>query len=528
MVCKDKKLVINILQTSDVHGTILPISYANNEAIEAGLAKISTVINREREKDNRLILIDNGDIIQGTALTYHYSKIDSEGENPVIKVMNYMKYDAAVLGNHEFNYGQDILERAVKGSSFPWLSANIVKSGTDEPRFGMPYIIRDFNNGLRAAVLGITTSYIPNWESESNIKGLCFKDVLECAQKWVDFLRYQMKVGVMIVSYHGGFERNLISGEPTENLTGENVGYELCKKIRGIDVLLTGHQHRQIHNVKVDDVLVVQPGYDGKSVAKVSITMEYDSEWNIVDKYSELISVKGIEADREVIELMGEYENRVQQWLDTPIGTIKGDMTVSDPMKIRVEDNPLIEFINRVQMETSKVDISVTALFHDKAPGLKAGVTMRDIVANYIYPNTLKVLKVKGKDIKEALERSASYFETYNGREIKKSTDFTIGKTQPYNYDMWEGIEYKINISKPIGSRVVELKYKGSMVGMDQEYEVVMNNYRASGGGEYHMFKGRPVVKDIQDDVAELIANFILQKKVIKAQVDGNWKVVHD
>jgi 2',3'-cyclic-nucleotide 2'-phosphodiesterase/3'-nucleotidase len=153
---------------------------------------------------------------------------------------------------------------------------------------------------------------------------------------------------------------------------------------------------------------------------------------------------------------------------------------------------------------------------------------MRDIVSNYIYPNTLRVIRITGHDIKAALERSATYFEEYDGREIKINNRFSKPKPQHYNYDMWEGIEYIINISKPIGERVIKLEKDGIPLELDDEYEVVMNNYRAGGGGEYLMFQNKPVVKDIPTDMSELIASYILERGTIEACLNNNWEVIHE
>jgi 2',3'-cyclic-nucleotide 2'-phosphodiesterase / 3'-nucleotidase len=522
------KITLTILETSDVHGAVLPINYSNNSSNELGLAKISTLVNKEKSKNERVIVIDNGDIIQGTPLTYYYSRVNSEGINPVIKVMNYIGYDAAVIGNHEFNYGQKILVEAIQASEFPWLSANIIDAETGKARYGKPYVIKTYEDGLKVAVLGLTTNYIPNWENPKNIVGLNFESALEAAKRWVTYLKEEEKADVIIAGYHGGFERDLETGEPTEKLTGENVGYEICMEVPEIDVLLTGHQHRTISGNQVNGVLVVQPSFEARGLGKAELTLEYENRWKITHKNSEVLSVEGIEPDKKVAELIGDYEKNTQLWLDKPIGRVKGDMTVKDPIKIRLKDNALIEFFNKVQMINSDADISSTSLFYDFAPGLKSEITMRDIVSNYIYPNTLRVLRVTGQDIRDALERSASYFETYDGKEIRVNKEFSTPKPQPYNYDMWEGISYKLNISRPFGSRVVELKYKGELLDMSKEYDVVMNNYRAGGGGDYLMFKDKPVIKDITIDVSELIANYILERGTIEAEVDNNWEVIHD
>jgi 2',3'-cyclic-nucleotide 2'-phosphodiesterase / 3'-nucleotidase len=528
-----QRLTLTILETSDLHGNILPINYGNNQLTEVGIAKVATIIKEEKKKHpTSTLIIDNGDLIQGTPLSYYYARFESQELNPLISALNKINYDAAVIGNHEFNYGQDVLLKSMEDSQFPWLSCNIVNKETKKPFYGKPYIIKELAEGLRVGVLGLTTHYIPNWENPEHIKELHFEDAVEAAKKWVRYIRDEEKVDVMIVSYHGGFEKDLDTGEATEHLTGENQGYQLCHEVEGIDVLLTGHQHRSIAGKMINGVIVVQPSHQGREVGKVNVEVERNDNndsWVIVAKSSELIPVTAeVEVDQEIIDMTSTFETKTQAWLDKPIGHIKGDMLVSDAMALRLKDNPLIEFINHVQMVTANVDISNTALFDNISPGLKSDVTMRDVVSNYIYPNTLKVLRITGKDIKEALERSASYFAEYNGEKIEINPTFSKPKPQHYNYDMWEGIEYKINISKPIGERIVSLTRNGEPISPEKEYDVVMNNYRAGGGGDYLMYKDKPVILDIPIDVSELIANYILEKGTIEATINHNWEVIHD
>lgn len=519
---------VTILVTSDVHGHVLPLNYGTNQPEASGLAKIATLIKREKALNENLLIVDNGDSIQGTPLTYHYAKFQPHEPNPMMQIFNHLGYDAAIIGNHEFNYGLGLLEQAVRESRFPWLSANIVDSKTGEPHFGTPYIIKTFANGLRVGLLGLTTPYIPNWEKPDHIRGLRFDDAVACAKHWVKRLRKEEGVDLVVVSYHGGFERDLDTGEPVEALTGENQGYELCMEVDGIDVLLTGHQHQKIAGKTVNGVAVIQPGSFGACLGKVTVTLEKTPEgFRVQSKTSELLCVDDVEADADVVRLIAPYEEQTQRWLDQPIGRIEGDMRIDDPLAVRLKDHPLIEFINRVQMEAAGVDISNTALFDNQSPGFPPDVTMRSVVANYVYPNTLVVLRVTGRDIKAALERSATYFEIDEDGGVRVSDEFTAPKPQHYNYDMWEGIEYVLDIRRPKGDRVTKLNYKGKPVDPDGEYDVVMNNYRAAGGGNYHMYKGKPVVKDIPIDMSELIANYILKHKVIKAEADGNWQVVY-
>lgn len=519
-----KKIVkLTILQTSDIHGAVFPINYKDNSKAEIGFGKLSMLIKKEREENLNVFLIDNGDLIQGNPFTYYYSKINSSGINPMIKILNYLKYDAAVIGNHEFNYGQELLKKAVSESNFSWLSGNIVKGNLQECFPYTPYIIKEYE-GMRIGVLGLITKHVPNWETPKNIEGLTFESPVEYAKKWVTELREVEKVDIVIVSYHGGFETDTEDNSKI-SVTGENQGYEICNNVKGIDVLLTGHQHRHISDKQINGVLVIQPGNFGDYLGKVNIEAEYDGKWNIVSKKGELLSVKGVEADVEILKLVDSYEKATQKWLDTPIGNINGDMVVEDPFKIRLEDNPLIEFMNKVQMEAADVDISCTPLFSDNCAGLKADVSMRDIVSNYIYPNTLKVLRVTGADIRTALEKSAAYFKVVKD-EISGHDAITPSGIKPYNYDMWGGLNYLIDVSKPIGQRVVKLDYKNNHIDVNRSYDVVINSYRARGGGAFDMFKNRQVVKEIPIDVSELIVNYILKRKVIEANTKSSWKVV--
>ncbi|MFD0697332.1 bifunctional metallophosphatase/5'-nucleotidase [Paenibacillus sp. GCM10027628] len=524
-----KKCVISVLETSDLHGSMLPIHYANNKPNDVGLSKIATLIDKERSKDQHVIVIDNGDLIQGTPLAYHHARLDNTPVDPMVLGLNYLNYDAAVLGNHEFNYGLDVLLKAVRESQFPWLCATIVDAATGEPFLGKPYVIKELPNGVRVGILGLTTPYIPNWENPNHIQGLRFEDAVQTASKWVPVLKNQEKADLVIVSYHGGFERDLMTGVPTEPLTGENQGYQLCMEVEGIDVLLTGHQHRSIAGMEINGVVIVQPGTAGATLGKVQVEMvQNDGKWIVASKQSELLTVAGTDADPTLIELVSSYEAKTQEWLDQPIGKLTGDMRVQDPMQIRLKDSALIEFINRVQMELSGARISNTALFDNISPGFPANITMRDIVSNYIYPNTLKVIRISGQDIKDAIEQSAEYFELAMDGAVQVSAKFRDPKPQHYNYDMWEGITYKINISRPIGERVIQLDYEGKPMDLTASFDVVMNNYRAGGGGNYLMFQDKPVIKDIPTDVAELLANYIMERGTIEATVNHNWEVIWD
>ncbi|MGM0753689.1 MAG: bifunctional metallophosphatase/5'-nucleotidase [Bacillota bacterium] len=525
---KNDTTSIKILETSDIHGHIFPYLYGTKENAAVGLGKIATYIKDVQKQAGNVLVIDNGDLYQGTPLTYYYMKQARHLPNPFISILHELKFDAIVIGNHEFNYGMEPLRKAQQDAEFPFLSANILDEKTKKPYFGLPYFIKVLPNGVKAAVLGVTTHYIPNWENPSHIAGLSFEDALTSTQNWVSRIQEAEKPDVMIVSYHGGFEKDIRTGSPTERQTGENQGYKICTEVKGIDVLLTGHQHRKLAGT-INGVSIVQPGMHGGSIGQVTIELQRNKQgWSVLNKEPQIISMEGIEADENVLSLARNIESKTQSWLDQPIGKIEGNMLIEDTFEARIKEHPFIEFIQRVQMEAAGVSISATALFSESQRGLPDLVTMRDIVSNYIYPNTLIVLELTGRDIHLALERSASYFAVNQVGLLSVNANFTTPKPQHYNYDMWEGIDYVLNISHPIGKRVTSLLYNGEPLQENKPYQVVMNNYRAGGGGEYTMFKNKPMIKEIQIDMTELIADYFLKHKTIKAACNHNWKVVVD
>ncbi len=510
---------LTILETTDLHGHIYPVDYSNNATTNYGLARLATLIQKIKAQNPNVLLFDDGDLIQGSPLEYYHAAIDNSGIDPMIAVMNYLGYDAMTLGNHEFNYGQSVLRKVISEAKFPITSANIVNSETMKPEYGNGYVIFNMKDGPKVGYIALTTKYIPNWEEPSHIKGLEFLDAVETAQKYVDLLKSQ-GVDVIIIGYHGGLERNPSNGQPTEELTGENQGYAIATQVKGISALLLGHQHLS-YALKIGNLPVVMASYWGRALGKITLNLDNSNgKWVVVSSEATLISASNVTPDATVMKLVQKDEDATQKWLDQPLGKSLGDFYVSDPMYARMRDNPLIQFVNTVQMYYTGAKISSTALFNNDVRGWKKGpVTMRDVMAVYIYPNTLNVIEVSGKDLKDALEQSASYFTFDNGK-------VGVSKMPGYNYDMYEGISYIIDLTKPVGSRIVWLAYDGKPISYSATYDVVLNNYRSGGGGNYMMFKGKPVVKSVMMEVSELMADYIRNNGYICPAVDQNWEVI--
>lgn len=435
-------------------------------------------------------------------------------------MINDIDYDASVIGNHEFNYGIEYLQSAIASYNHPVLAANILNEA-GEVAFGKPYVILE-KDGLKIAVLGMVTQYIPHWEQPETIKGLTFKSIVETAKEYVPKLREL--ADIVVVSYHGGFERDLTTGEPTEALTGENEGYALLHEVEGIDALVTGHQHREIA-AKVNGVPVIQPGFRGSFVGEITLTIEKEADKIIViDSKSVIHSTKETPVDETVIQKMAALTDEVEEWLDQTLGEVTGDMRIEDPNAARLSEHPYVEFINKVQMDASGADISLTSLFNNDGKGFGATITMRDVLTNYIYPNTLAVLEITGKDIKASLEQTATYFIIEEGKVVF-NPKYIEPKPQYYNYDMYEGIDYTIDLTQPMGQRLVELSYKGQSVQDSDSLQVVMNQYRGVGGGNYQMFTVDKIIKEIPVDMTELISDYLRKNPKINAEVNHNFTI---
>lgn len=511
---------LTILSTSDTHGYVLPTDYRDRQLnAKFGLSKAATVIKEEQDQaEGPVLLIENGDFLQGSAFAYYQAKVAQQYFG-MTSVYDSIPYQVGIVGNHEFNYGKDYLLNAIKASKRHFLCANILNDdGT--PAFGNPYEIFDLD-GLKVAVLGLTTQYIPHWESPEHIAGLKFMSALAAAQKYVPELH--QKADVVVVAYHGGFERDIETGQPTEALTGENEGYELLTEVPGIDALVTGHQHREIATVH-EGIPTTQPGSKAMYVGKITLTLDDDKKVTSAD--ADLLSTANVRSHNDLTPALVLDNENVEDWLDQPLGSTEGDLTITDPFAVRIQPHPYIQFIQDVQRAATNTMISGTALFNNDGQGFGSTITFRSVLTNYVYPNTLAVVKLTGADLRAALEQTANYFDIDDNGEIGVNPKFVKPKPQHYNYDMYAGINYVIKVSLPKGQQIIELTYQGKPIKSDDELEVVVNQYRAVGGGNYQMFTADKIVREVTEDMTEIIADYLREHPVIKAETEQNFKVI--
>lgn len=513
---------ITFLETSDIHGYVYPTDFVDTKEAANGAAKVAAKLTELRSRANGpVITLENGDFIQGSPLSYYLAKRYTSAKI-LAEVSNQMQYDVHVIGNHEFNYGPAYLQETIATYQAPVLAANILND-QGEPYFGHAYTIIE-KEGVKLAILGLTTQAIPNWEQPATIAGMHFERAVSVAKRYVPKLR--QLADLVIVCYHGGFERALDTGEATELLTGENEGYELVHEVAGIDALFTGHQHRKIAT-QLNGVPVVQPGYRGSHVGEIRLTIEkIQHQWTIVDRQVRLHSVETTQPDPEILALVQPTETAVETWLDQPVGQVQGTMSIDDPMQARLVEHPYIEFINRVQMAATGAPISGTALFNNEGKGFKTQITMRDILTNYSYPNTLAVLRLTGAELKAALEKTAECLAVENGK-IVFNPALIDPKPQYYNYDMYEGIVYTIDVGQPIGQRITRLLFNDAPIQPEQLLSVVVNQYRAVGGGNYTMFHPDKIIREVQLDMTELIVDYLKQHPLLEATTNQNFQVIN-
>jgi 2',3'-cyclic-nucleotide 2'-phosphodiesterase/3'-nucleotidase len=515
---------VTILQTTDLHGHIYPIDYYTNKPDMNGLAKAATLIKQARQDNPNLLLLDSGDTIQGTPLVYYHNKKNNAPPDPMMLVMSYLKYDSMAVGNHEYNFGLKVLEKARREAQFPWLSSNTYRKGTEQTAYD-PYLVKEVN-GVRVGILGLTTPGIPNWENPENYAGLEFRETVGEAKKWVKVLREKERVDLVIITMHMGLEEDLRTGEINPGqVEGENQAIAIAEQVPGIDCILMGHTHREVPAVFINGVLLTQADKYADRLARADFYLEKTegSNWRVVAKSARTVMIdEKVKPDEEVLKLAEPYDRETQSWLGRVIGESTAELTATDA---RFRDTAILDLIQRVQLEAGgKADVSMAASFNPEARLPQGPVTVRDIAGLYVYENTLVVIEVTGQQLKDALEHSAKYFRAYEpGKPV---ADLVDEKIPGYNFDIAEGVSYDLDISKPIGQRIQNLSFKGRPLSPTQKLRLAINNYRLNGGGGYTMYKGAPVVYRSSTEIRELIIDWVERHKQIPAEPSNNWRLL--
>ncbi|MDO5037825.1 MAG: bifunctional metallophosphatase/5'-nucleotidase [Tissierellia bacterium] len=501
---------LSIIETSDVHGHISVESFREKGKKEAfSLSRAKTYIEKLRHKaQGPLIYIDNGDSIQGSPLANFYAK--NQNPAPLMAAYKDLGLDAWVLGNHDFNYGRDYLKKAISYLEGRVLSANIKDERGD---LGIrPYLVKDYP-GLRLGILGLTTQYIPHWEQEDHIQGLAFTSALEAAKKYVPILREEEGCDLVILSYHGGFERDLEGGQALEKLTGENEGYQLLKSGLDFDVLLTGHQHG-LHSGVYDGKALLQPGYRAEHLGQVDLDFDPKTKKIRVLQVG-LVDLASSFPDPDLEEAFGPPMDQVQVLLDQESGLIDPPARIDSVIGAQVHGHPYIDLINQIQMDLTGAEVAATAIYKKDAPGLDRQVTLRAIMDNYPHNNTLTRIKIKGRDLKALLESNANYFILDGEGDLQVNPDYLYPKNTIFNYDIYSGIDYTYDYSQPKGSRLQEVLYRGHPLQDEEDLVFATNSYRAKGGGDVPVLDGSQITYESSRELPEMIYDYIKERKKV-------------
>ncbi|HET9526137.1 MAG TPA: bifunctional UDP-sugar hydrolase/5'-nucleotidase [Pyrinomonadaceae bacterium] len=517
-----ERVQVTILGTTDLHGNINPIDYYTDKADNRGLAKVATLIKRIRKEQPNTLLVDSGDTIQGSPLESFHSRKNNVRTDPMMLVMNSLGYDAMAVGNHEYNFGLKVLEKARGEAKFPWLSGNTYEKGTQRTHY-KPYIVKEVA-GVKIGVLGLTTPGVPYWDNPPNYAGLEFREPVAEARKWVATLRSQEKVDVVVIAMHMGLGEDLRTGEAGPGqIPHENEAVSIAKEVPGIDVIFMGHTHRDVPSLYINGVLLTQANHWGRHLARADVYLQKSpSGWRIYAKSARTIAADDrVEPDPEVVKLAEPYDRQTQEWLARVVAESPEELTAEEA---RFRDTAILDLIQKVQLEAGKADVSMVASFNQNARIAKGPVTVRDVTELYVYENTLVVLEVTGQQLKDALEHSAKYYNTYESGKTPR--DLINEKIPAYNFDIAEGVTYDLDISKPIGSRIQNLRFKGQPLSLTRKLRLATNNYRVNGGGGYTMYKNAPVVYRSGEEIRELIVDWLERNKTIPTKPNNNWRIV--
>lgn len=496
-----------LIFTSDVHGQCSARSSIDETLNPYGLSRLSSYL-KEVQLNNELVLANNGDTLQGSPLmTFaHKNKLNP---NPITQVMNEMNFRFENIGNHDFNYGEERLLEHLENLDADVLTTNVLYKGIP---IGSSKI-HTFLDGTKVGFIGIITDYVPHWERAEHIKHFTFLDPIEVIKS--EACELKKNVDFVFVLYHGGLEKDALTGQATEVLTGENIGYEMTQ-LDCIDVIISGHQHRSMNTI-INNKHFLQCGMNASEVMRVDIV---DHKLK-----TELVVLAKYEIDPNIEMLIDPYQKELDDWLDQVIGELKdGDCVIADPFMARLNKHPMVSLINQIQQQVSLAQISATSLFNHPLGFLK-NIRMRDIVNNYVYPNSLVVKRLSGTQLKEYLEMNANYFILLN-HEITVNPYFNEPKPQHFNYDMLDGIEYTYKISNPVGKRLISCRYQDIEIEDHDYFTVVMNNYRASGGGNFDMIARAQTVVEFPLDMTDLIADYIEKNSPVEIKHTNNIHII--
>lgn len=546
------KLTIKIIETSDLHGKIFPFDFIENTPSNHSLAQISGYVDQERKNPNQdVVLLDNGDILQGDPSVYYYNYENINEQHLISEVFNFMKYDAATLGNHDIEPGHMVYDKLNQAFNFPWLTANAISTKTGKPYF-KPYTIIE-KQGVKVAVLGLITPAIPNWLPEKTWEGIEFQDMLESAKYWVDEIVKNEKPDVLIGLFHSGVDYKY-NNQDADTPMNENASKLVAERVPGFDAIFVGHDHRgwneKITNWAGNEVLLIGPTGHAENFAVAEISLSLNKTTNHYSKTikGQLVETDSLEPDPVFLQRFSNQFEEIKQYVSAPVARFNQSVFSRDGL---FGDSPFVDLIHQAQLESTQAEISIAApLSFDRIIN-EGEIFVRDMFKIYRYENLLYTMELGGQEIKDLLEYSANlWFNQMKSPDdnlllIEKDNDGKIIRNEKtgsaklrnpyYNFDSAEGINYTLDVSKPAGDRVNIISMSdGQPFDLNKKYTVAINSYRGNGGGG-HLITGSKIRSDLlkdriltatDKDFRYQLMHWLTNKKEITPIVTNNWSVI--
>jgi 2',3'-cyclic-nucleotide 2'-phosphodiesterase/3'-nucleotidase len=558
---KPRTWSFSILGTTDLHSHVfdwdyyLDAPYSDKAGNSVGVARVATLVKQQREAkgEDHVLLVDAGDIIQGTSLAYYFARVDpitgTDGKpgpkHPMAVAMNHMRYDAAALGNHEFNYGIDVLRKFESQCRFPLLGANALDAKTLRPAFH-PYTVKRIRvpgaPDIKVGILGLTNPGIALWDKDNVSGKMVFPGLVEQAKKYVPRLR-ALGCDVVFLTDHSGLDGSSSYGDELPYV--ENASNLVAEQVPGIDAILVGHTHVEVPSYIVkneqtgDEVLLSEPYCWGYRLSVFDFELElHHGQWKVTSKTAQTLNPNTVEEDPEIKRLLEADHELVVKYVNTPVGTCTTDLSAAESCW---KDVPIMDFIHKVQADEVKSGlsaadaalplISVAAPFSRTADIPQGNVTIKDIAGLYIYDNTLYGKKLTGAQLKDYLEYAAKYYhQVPSGTKVDTATLTNANSFWDYMYDTAAGVDYEIDIAQPEGSRIKNLSYNGAPVADDQVFVVAVNNYRANGGSGYPHIASADIAYSSTNEIRQLMIDYVTAKRTLDPAdfAVTNWKLTQD
>ena len=528
---------IKILGTSDIHGRVVPWSYgADVEDKSGSYAQIATYVKDVRKNNKNVVLVDVGDAIQDNQVDVFAKDKKYYKDHPIPKVLNEMKYDIFVLGNHEFNFGMKALDEILKDIKAKKLTANFYHKKNDKRYIDATTIIE--KDGVKLGIIGLSTPMSAKFEEDTgNLKDMKFTSPTEEARTQVEKLKAK-GVDAIIVIAHMGIEN--------ENKIPDTGMRDVINAVDGIDVVIAGHMHKDVPSETIKNTLITEPHRYGTVVSEVDLTFDINDkkEVKLVKKESKTVPVKELEADKKIAEIYKPYHEKLRELNNVVIGQTENEM-VPQETKHGVsaafsKDTGLSSFINDVEQHYSGADVVTFSFDHQKARMNKGDIKKKDIIFNYRYAGgDVTVYEMTGKQLKEYMEWSANYFDTIQPGDTEYRYNAERKKSKYVTYDIFGGVNYKIDLRNPQGSKIVGLTLAdGKPVTDDMKLKVGMNSYRfAQLNGKGGIWEGQqiPVLWEskvamgrekgtIQNMMIDYITN--VKKGKIDGQSHNRWEII--